>query len=218
MPVPSSASSTDVCTFERGLAMGGIRSGRKPSENQRLRTEDCPRLDLRSWKRGKYLYPGQEFGGADAPYGLGPHLRVQTYDRHLVVSDPSTRCCDEPRRTVIQIERSKCAFGGNRDWFMCPSEGCGKRVVVLYVVAGKIVCRACGKLTYRSQYESPYYRALNRAQTTRVILGGPPNLMLPFPTRPRGIRGSRYCTMRDRALKAESLCWDSLTKRLSRGG
>jgi hypothetical protein len=119
--------------------MGGFGSGRKAGESQRLRTADCPRLDLRLWKRGKYLRPGQEFGGSSAPRGLGAHLTVQTYYRHLVVTDPYARCGDAPRRTVVEIERTECRFGGGRDWLLCPNEGCGKKVIVLYVVEGRVL-------------------------------------------------------------------------------
>ena len=197
--------------------MGGFGSGRRSGKSQRLRTADHPRLDLRLWKRGNYLLPGQEFGGPSAPPGLGCRLKVQTYQRHLVVIDPYAGHAG-PRHTVVAIDRTECRFGGSRDWLLCPNANCGKRVVVLYFVKGRILCRTCGQLTYGSQYEVPRYRSLHRAQSIRMRLGGSPNLLTLFPWCPKGMRESRYRKLSAEALKAESQYWDSLCKRLSARG
>lgn len=49
----------------------------------------------------------------------------------------------------VAISSSKCYFGGERKWFMCPC--CSKRVGVLYrrPLSEYFLCRKCQNLTYR---------------------------------------------------------------------
>ena len=51
----------------------------------------------------------------------------------------------------IQLTTTKTRFGGERNWFVCPS--CTKRVGVLYLSPGKRVlkCRGCLQLPYFKQ-------------------------------------------------------------------
>jgi hypothetical protein len=48
-------------------------------------------------------------------------------------------------------------YGGVRWWFLCPANGCGRRVAKLY--GGKIfACRPCHNLAYASQNQTPPFR------------------------------------------------------------
>lgn len=57
-----------------------------------------------------------------------------------------------------------------RPWFICPGQGCGRRVGVLY--AGRLfLCRHCRQLAYESQREAPVFRALSRVQDMQARMG-----------------------------------------------
>ena len=74
---------------------------------------------------------------------------------------------------------------------------CGRRAAKLYLKPGKpFACRVCCALGYESQAESPERRherqALEKAQKIRIKLGFEPNLLLPLPARPKGMRHAIY--------------------------
>ena len=79
---------------------------------------------------------------------------------------------------------------------------CGQRVVKLY--GGRyFLCRHCYNLTYPSRNVSVADRPLTRTQKIRIQLGGSPNLLVPFPLKPKNMHWIRYQRLRDRATKAE---------------
>jgi hypothetical protein len=77
----------------------------------------------------------------------------------------------------------------------------------LFDAGGGFFCRKCLRLGYACQQVTKRWRSIDRAQTIRVRLGGPANLLEPFPARPRCMRRAKYERLRDRALafQAEGL-------------
>jgi hypothetical protein len=71
----------------------------------------------------------------------------------------------------VEISYTKCNFGGERRWFLCPARGCGRRVAVLYG-GGIFARRYCRQPVYECQREAPHYRALRKAQNLSIRLGG----------------------------------------------
>jgi len=75
---------------------------------------------------------------------------------------------------TIQITTTKCNYGGERVWFLCPS--CNKRVGTIYrrPLAGLFLCRHCLNLTYdlrkyhRSSQES-VIKAIMRVRHENII-------------------------------------------------
>lgn len=49
----------------------------------------------------------------------------------------------------LKIESTACYFGGERYWVNCPN--CKKRMKILYIVEGFILCRNCLNAAYYSQ-------------------------------------------------------------------
>lgn len=49
----------------------------------------------------------------------------------------------------IALTRTPCHFGGFRRWFTCPA--CERRIGILYFKGGRLACRICHGLCYRSQ-------------------------------------------------------------------
>jgi len=71
----------------------------------------------------------------------------------------------------IYFSTTRPNYGGERWWFQCPAQGCGKRVGVLYL-ANIFACRHCCGLAYSSQNEAQHYRMLHKAQKIHRQLGG----------------------------------------------
>lgn len=70
----------------------------------------------------------------------------------------------------VVLERTRCHLGGERVWFRCPANGCGRRVAILY--GGDVfACRHCYRLTYESCRESVGDRADRRAWAIREKCG-----------------------------------------------
>ena len=62
----------------------------------------------------------------------------------------------------IALVTTRLHHGGERWWFTCPAQGCGRRVRKLYLPPGGVyfACRRCYRLTYRSCQESHIYDGL----------------------------------------------------------
>jgi hypothetical protein len=80
---------------------------------------------------------------------------------------------------IIPIVRVPCRLGGSCPYFLCPGNGCGRRVTKLYVsqsIYGPIygqcrfLCRLCSRLVYASKHEQPWQRAFRRANKLRQRL------------------------------------------------
>ncbi len=106
--------------------MGGKGSGRRRGEERGSKptTDQIPTLDVRSLRRTGVAItrPGQER-----------------------IGDGSKRI------PWIRLAWTPCNYGGSRPWFLCPGEGCGRRVAILYGPTLPLLCRLCRGLRYASQ-------------------------------------------------------------------
>jgi hypothetical protein len=97
---------------------------------------------------------------------------------------------------VVALDWTDCHLGGQRPWFRCPGQGCGKRVAILY--GGSIfACRKCHKLYYESQNDSAGDQARRRAEAIRARLGWPAGLTNPCGGKPKGMHWKTYWRLRD---------------------
>lgn len=184
--------------------MGGLGSGSYYRFGSKDRVEDCLSLDVRSWRRGRWLEVGTCF--------------TTTWRRHAQHSSIDVRVLggagkeraqavklyyswgSEGRKVdvsyMVPLSWTPCNFGGLRPWFVCPAVGnavpCGRRVAKLYLQGGYFLCRHCHKLAYSSQRETHGYAALRRCQRIRKKLGGTANMTEPFPDRPKGMHFKTY--------------------------
>ena len=108
----------------------------------------------------------------------------------------------------VSLTTTACHFGNARQWFVCPMQGCSRRVAKLYRVGGRFACRHCHRLAYRTQHENAYDRGLLKAQRIRMKLGGSPNMTLPFPPKPKGMRWSTYYRLAN-AEQGGVMRWDA---------
>ena len=98
----------------------------------------------------------------------------------------------------------------------CNGRYCGRRVAVLYAAGDLFACRDCYGLAYTSQQESPRSRLISRSRKIRMRLGGGPDLLQPFPERPRGMHERTYMRLRARDLLLLKASVGGLLKRPSR--
>ncbi len=95
---------------------------------------------------------------------------------------------------LAHLAWTPCNFGGSRPWFVCPGEGCGRRVAILYG-PGRLLCRHCSDLAYASQREDRIARAKRRAEKARSRLP-------PSGTRPKGMHHATFLKLTRAYLEA----------------
>ena len=167
--------------------------------------EMCPSIDARVWQREGLLQPGRSF-----PYSWTQEgqqygcisVRIDHRAAHLSFSAYIPEVEEwKSFEQRIPVVGTACPFGGGRPWFLCTATAngqyCGRRVAKLYIAADPVfACRHCHGVTYASQLESLAHRGISKARKIRMNLGGGPNLLEPFPSRPKGIHLRTYLRMR----------------------
>ena len=100
---------------------------------------------------------------AEELFFLGACVRRRGHDRAKVEVDFGVLDSVDPERVgivwsqTLHLVATPCPFGGQRWWFQCRAEGCGKRRAKLYRPGlSWWACRECYGLTYtsRSRYSS----------------------------------------------------------------
>lgn len=153
--------------------MGGVGSGRHWHWDTKSTVADLRSLDVRRWARDGLLKPGQSFGW-QWTQGSKRVGSIRLYvARDEVRLDYRTRDYGgewEPMTYPVKLLHTPCHLGGERVWFRCPAQGCGRRVALLY--GGKaFACRHCHQLAYPSQREKPFERHQRRAEKVMTRLG-----------------------------------------------
>ncbi len=178
----------------------GCRGGKIP-------TDRCEQLDIRFLGRRGYLEPGTRFilrwERTDKEAG-----RIDACVADNVLMFRWQAGGESEREHRIQILSTACNYGGDRPWFKCPVQECGRRVAILYRQEDGFVCRHCAGLAYRTQREERSLRLIRRAQAIRRSLGASAELRelldAKFPSKPVGMHQQTYERLRkeyDRALE-----------------
>jgi hypothetical protein len=182
--------------------MGALGSGNWYRYAKKITIGECHSVDVRylhrngllkaggwfslRWSRGEHE-TGSIGGSVEGHLGLRPERVILRY-RYRSGQGGEWEDMWEP----VSLEWTACNFGGERPWFVCPGEGCGRRVALLYGPGRYFLCRCCYDLVYESQRENGMTRALRRAQTIRERLGGSANMTKPFPVKPNGMHWETY--------------------------
>jgi hypothetical protein len=162
--------------------------------------ENCRSIDVRRWHREGLLQAGQLFPYS-WQYGEEPFggIRVSTEADAAILMFRAKNWQDSDWKDVEQrvlITWTECHLGGRRPWFVCPvftnGRFCGRRVALLYGAGELFACRHCYNLAYASQQEALRFRGLGKARKIRMRLGGGPNLLDKFPSKPRGMHWRTY--------------------------
>ena len=174
--------------------MGGIGSGRQWHAGAKDTVDGYHAIDVRRLQRDDLLIPGLSFG---LRWSRGEEevasIQVCVEAERMVLN---YRQCSggsdwEPVRYPVSLTWTPCHFGGRRPWFLCPAQGCGRRVAMLF--SGAIfACRECHRLAYPSQRESEGDRALRRADAIREQLGWPRGILNGAGGKPKGMHWDTF--------------------------
>ena len=183
--------------------MGGVGSGRLWGSGIKRSIRDYKTIDVRLWQRDGWLHSNKSFlwewSRNDKTVAS---IRVHTqFDRIILSYQHQVNGDDRQWESYpILLDRTRCNFGGERPWFLCPTKGCGQRVSILY--SGRIfACRECLNLTYESQRELEQHRAIRRADNLRDRLGWEQGIINGIGKKPKGMHWKtfkrliyQYCT------------------------
>lgn len=139
------------------------------------RTDEVRSLDVRSLQRDGLLTPGRHF---DSNWKINGktvatiHIRTEVDQLIFNYLRQASDGDWKPMEYLVRLQWTECTYGGRRAWFMCPAQGCRRRVAKLYLDGGEIVaCRHCNRLAYACQREEDDYRAMRQADKIRDRLG-----------------------------------------------
>ena len=202
--------------------MGGIGSGR-PSGFGRDKVENCRSIDVNRLQREGCLRPGWSGGwqwSRDGEKVASITLRAEANRLHLSYRVRARGDEWQDVDEAVHITRVVCRFGGVRPYFVCPGvvngTACGRRVAKLYGAGRYFVCRHCYRLSYASQSEGEWDRAVRRVSKIRQRLGGEPYASDIFPKRPNGMWRRTYERLRQRTITTEMLANEAFERQAER--
>ena len=177
----------DLGKSRKEKIMGGFGSGR--GQDGKDTTSDMRALDIRRLQRDGILTPGRGFGWNWLRRGeTVASIRIRTEVDRVILNYRSSSNGGEWREMEYPVRRdwTGCHLGGRRAWFLCPVQGCGRRVAILF--GGSVfACRHCHKLNYECQREPGHDRAARRADRIRDRLGWEPGMLNGNGCKPKGM-------------------------------
>jgi hypothetical protein len=217
---------TCTTTFDSAVALnvkliGGLGSGRW-KDRARKTVESYRMLDVNQLSEKGCLRPGwssrcQWINGDEVASSI--NLRAESERLHLSYAIRVRGGEWEDVAEVISIVHVPCRFGGSRAYFICPGPGdrtdCGQRVAKLYLSRRYFLCRQCNQLTYASQFERPWQRALRRANKLKQRLGIDVDAES-FPDKPEGMWTRTFDGLLNDILQAEILANEAKVNMLKR--
>jgi hypothetical protein len=201
------------------VAMGGIGSGTRYGEKKsKLVTEALPFIDIRLLNRQGYLGTNATTGSFKWRIGdiemCSIGYRIYSNKMILQYRHRSNEKNWESVEREIMFDQTLCNYGGRRKWFLCGK--CGRRVAVLYYLAGNFFCRHCHNLTYASQKETEDERMIRKVQKIRQRLGGSNNIFEPISDKPKGMHQATFDHLQREANNAHNLSWARVEKKFAK--
>jgi hypothetical protein len=180
---------------------------RTSSSHARRTCETYNSIDVRKWHRRGLLHAGQQFHWSwtrnDKVFG---RIAVRTERDAVILTYLGQDAGQVEWKQHLALEWTACNFGGSRPWFCCPVDSgrkrCGRRVAILYCAGRLFACRRCYGLAYECQRQNPRNRGLSVAKKIRRRLGGGPDMLEPFPQKPKRMHLRTYERLRARAESA----------------
>src|SRR5262245_23684819 len=202
--------------------MGGYGSGRSGG---RLTVESALRLDIDQLMRNKVIVLGAFVFG---------RMQFEFYDQTLMIEFESR--LQRPGNSWLRLKyailnyhsgeehqiddrilliASKPPFGGMRWWFECPRSGRKARVLHLPLGGRHFCSRRVYRLTYASQRDTVYDRALRRSRKLCIRLGADP-ADNDYPEKPKRMRWTTYNSIIGRISAADRIADKRLVRLLAR--
>jgi len=174
--------------------MGGLGSGSWYRWDKKDTTESQHRVDIRYLRKNGFLHSGCSGTLTWTSYGDETgSIRFQVMNGFIKLMYSIRVYGDdwEDIKEQVPLTWTPCNYGGQRPWFICPIIGCGHRVAVLYGAGRYFACRHCYDLTYASQQEQAYERAMRKSHKFIKRLGGDPDDDY-WPDKPRHMHWKTY--------------------------
>ncbi len=178
--------------------MGGFGSGRHSNQSVVRRRDPRPEIKITELQKHDAFASGQpaQWSVTDSN-GRLTEIAVFIFEDKAIIKAATTNSHRKPKMAEIDIALSwtDCNYGGRRPWFLCPGQlhqPCERRVANLYIYGTLLLCRHCCELGYESDYHTPQFRALYKAQKIIRELGGSGSLAEDFPPRPKGMHYDIY--------------------------
>lgn len=194
--------------------MGGMGSGR--GQRGKSTTSDMHPLDIRRLHRAGLLVPGRAFGWQWTVCGREVFsIQARSEAGRLILNYRTRSRAGEwrPMEYPVCLEWTSCNLGGRRPWFLCPANGCGRRVAVLFG-ASIFACRHCQKLAYECQRETNDDRAARRADTIRRRLGWGAGIANPEGGKPKGMHWRTFVRLKAEYSAFANAAWAGMADRL----
>lgn len=176
--------------------MGGFGSGQ--GQQGKRTTSDLRALDIRQLKHDGLLTPGKSWTTQWKRNGeVIASIQMRAEVGQVILNYQSRGNSGEwqPMEYPVTLEWTPCNLGGMRVWFLCPAQGCGQRVALLY--GGTIfACRHCHKLAYQCQRESDDDRVMRLADAIRQRLGWRPGVVNSEGGKPKGMHWRTFERMK----------------------
>lgn len=172
--------------------MGGMGSGR--GQRGKNTTSDMQPLDIRRLHRAGLLTSGRVFSWQWTICGrevASIQMRSEADRLVLIYRNRNHGGEWQPMEYSVCLEWTNCTLGGRRPWFLCPTNGCRRRVAILF--GGSVfACRHCQKLVYECQREAEDDRAIRRYNTIRRRLGWKAGFLNGYGGKPTGMHWRTY--------------------------
>jgi len=160
--------------------VGGFGSGRWAGHEKAETVEDALVLDAADLTRKGLLQRGPTFTSSSLRWTITSSgeerasvgVVVETRD----MKDPWVRLNytsnGTPMLYRVPLVSSRPPMGGLRWWWKCPAQGCGRKVLKLYLPPSSEIfaCRKCHRLTYTSAQE-------HDSRVDALVRGGLENLV-----------------------------------------
>ncbi len=173
--------------------MGGTGSGHRYQSGKNT-TNDMQALDIRYLQRQGLLTPGRTSSLTWSRCStVFASIQITAHEDRIILEYRHQRH-NGPWQDLnypVYLEKTHCNLGGQRTWFLCPAQGCGKRMAILY--GGKIfACRQCHQLAYESTREKRDDRASRKADRIREKLGWQAGILNPNGIKPKGMHWKTF--------------------------
>jgi hypothetical protein len=193
--------------------MGGYGSGKRLRYGTKGTVDASRCLDIRYLKQHGLLdggYYNMSWSRNGEPTGNAA-ISI-TAGEKMTVSCKWRRGSDEewqPMDSTVNLAHTACAFGGSRQWFICPC--CSSRVAVLILGAGYVACRHCLHLTYASCNEDLIGRSWRKRNKYKAKMGGGDHCLY---LKPKGMHWQTWEQLRHKYNEAEADGWVWAARRL----
>ena len=193
--------------------MGGFGSGR--GQQGKATTSDMLSLDIRILQRDGQLKPGRSSQTYWKPRDrVTALIQINTEAGRIFIHHLTG---EQDMEYPVIVEWTPCNFGGARAWFLCPGQGCGRRVAILHGCSSTcFACRHCHELAYECQRETDGDRALRRADNIRRCLGWKVGIANPVGDKPKGMHWRTFARLKAEHDAFANASWAGMAEWLGR--